>query len=70
MPNLQRPFDIDCCSVATSRLSVAHAKWRKPAVSASEFRELQFQVKVLEQLLRKKLLENEILKEEISTAGR
>jgi len=44
------------------------SKRRESVVSASEFRELQFQVKELQQLLRKKLLENEILKEAMSAA--
>jgi hypothetical protein len=44
------------------------SKRSEPAVSVSEFRELQFQVKELQRLLRKKLLENEILKEAIGTA--
>jgi hypothetical protein len=42
------------------------SKWAEPLVSVSEFRELQMQVKELQQLLRKKLLENEILKEAMS----
>ena len=44
------------------------SKRRAPLVSISEFRELQFQVKELQQLLRKKLLEIEILKEAMRAA--
>ena len=40
----------------------------KRGISVSEFRELQLQVNELQRLLRKKLLENEILKEAMSTA--
>jgi transposase len=44
------------------------AKWAEPLVSGSEFRELQLQVKELQRLLSKKLLENEILKEAMNAA--
>jgi transposase len=44
------------------------SKRSEPTVSASEFRELQVQVRELQRLLRRKLLENEILKEAMSAA--
>ena len=51
-----------------STRDVRSSKRSEPVVSASEFRELQLQVKELQRLLKKKLLENAILKEAISAA--